>query len=374
FYVWEKVEIDRVLGASADLFNYHYGVEEAGNAPAGADPHGEFTNKNILIERHSLAETARHFGKTEGETGQILEAVRETLLAHRAKRPRPHLDDKIITAWNGSMISAFARAAQVLAEGPASAGPGRAEARPSEYLAAAERAAECVRTHLYDPATKRLARNYREGRSAVEGFADDYAFVVQGLVDLYEASLKQEWLEFALELQSTLDRLFYDGENGGYFSVTGDDPSILLRMKEDNDGAEPAASSVAAINLLRLAQIRDDESMRERAEKTISAFSTTLSRIPSAMPQMLVALDYSLAKPQQIVITGNRAALETRALLRELHRHFLPHKIVLHAEDGAGEAVRNMKPVDGKPTAYVCENFACQAPVNDPAALRQLLS
>jgi uncharacterized protein YyaL (SSP411 family) len=280
------------------------------------------------------------------------------------------------------MISAFARAAQVLTEGPASAGPGRAEARPSEYLRAAENAARCIQTHLYDATTKTLVRNYRQGRSAVEGFADDYAFVIQGLLDLYEASFNIEWLKFALELQETQDRLFFDQTNGGYFSGTGNDPSILLRMKEDNDGAEPSASSAAALNLLRLAQIRGDDTLRERAERTIAAFSATLSRVPHAMPQMLVALDYSLSPPRQVVIAGERMSADTQQLVRELHRHFLPKKILLLADTGAGsaflgerlEALRGMQPLAGKPAAYVCENFTCQTPVTEPAALRDLLS
>ena len=164
------------------------------------------------------------------------------------------------------MISAFARAAQILDD--------------AEYLARGrERRAVACKRICYDAANKTLVRNYREGRSAVEGFADDYAFVIQGLLDLYEASFDVDWLKFALDLQETLDRLFYDEKNGGYFSGTGNDPSILLRMKEDNDGAEPAASSVAALNLLRLAQIRDDDSLGERAPKTIAAFGRNLEPI-----------------------------------------------------------------------------------------------
>jgi uncharacterized protein YyaL (SSP411 family) len=200
----------------------------------------------------------------------------------REKRPRPHLDDKIITAWNGLMISGFARAAQVLGE--------------ERYVAAAEKAASFLRSHLYNPTTKTLVRNYREGPSAVAGFADDYAFLIQGLLDLYEASFEIDWLRFAIDLQETQDRSFYDAENGGYFSGAGNDPSILLRLKEDNDGAEPAASSIAASNLLRLAQIRRDDAMRQRAHRTISAFGGTLSQMPAAMPQMLVAADTSLSR------------------------------------------------------------------------------
>ncbi len=224
-------------------------------------------------------------------------------------------------------------------------------------------------------------RNYREGRSEVEGFADDYAFVIQGLLDLYEASFEIEWLKFALQLQATQDRLFFDQEHGGYFSGTGNDPSILLRMKEDNDGAEPAASSIAALNLLRLAQFRADDAFGKRAEKTIAAFSATLSRVPTAMPQMLVALDQSRSKPRQIVIAGKREDEGTRALLREVHRHYSPGKILILADDGDGEkflgerleVLREMKEIEGKATAYVCENFTCKAPVNDAAALGKIL-
>ncbi|HMJ06047.1 MAG TPA: thioredoxin domain-containing protein [Chthoniobacterales bacterium] len=367
FYVWSKNQVDEALEVNAEIFNFHYGVEADGNAPPGADPHGEFVGKNILIERHTLAETAEHFAKEAAEVETLLAASRETLRALRQQRPRPHLDDKIITAWNGLMISAFARGAQVLED--------------ATYLAAAEKAARCVRTLLYDETRGTLVRNYREGRSAVEAFADDYAFVIQGLLDLYEASFEVEWFKFALDLQATQDRLFYDHANGGYFSGTGADPSILLRMKEDNDGAEPAASSIAASNLLRLAQIRADETLRARAEKTIAAFSATLMRGPSAMPQMLVALAQSLGTGRQIVIAGTRNSEETRALLREVHRHFIPDKVLLLADGGEGEAylaekleaLKEMKPRNGKATAYVCENFTCQAPVNEPVGLRALL-
>ena len=177
-----------------------------------------------------------------------------------------------------------------------------------------------------------MYRNYREDRSDIEGFADDYAFVIQGLIDLYEASFDVEWLKFAMQLQETQDRLFFDEKNGGYFSTSGKDPNVFLRMKDDNDGAEPAASSVAALNLLRLSQVRDDPQLTERARKTIDAFAATLSHFPSAMPQMLVALDFSLSKPRQIVIAGKKDAPETNALVKEVHRHFLPTTILLMAD------------------------------------------
>jgi uncharacterized protein YyaL (SSP411 family) len=368
FYVWTKKEIDAALGDAAEIFNYHYGVQPHGNAPEGSDPQDEFRGKNILIERRTIAETAKQSKTNEDEVRQSLERSREKLFAIRAKRPRPHLDDKITAAWNGLMISAYARAAQVINE--------------PRYLEAATRAAKFLRANLYDEKSKLLFRNYRDGRSAVEGFADDYAFVVQGLLDLYEASFDVEWLKLATQLQETQDRLFFDEKNGGYFTTSGKDASVLLRMKDDNDSAEPAASSVATLNLLRLAQICDDKQLEDRARKTIDAFGPTLSHFPSAMPQMLVALDFSSSKPRQIVIAGKKDAPDTKTLLKEAHRHFLPKTIVVLADGGEGqkflgernEAIRAMSLVDGKPAAYVCENFTCKAPVTDSKALSQLLS
>ena len=367
FYVWTKKEIDDALGDSAEIFDFHYGVQAHGNAPEGSDPHDEFRGKNILIERHTIAETARHFKKSEAEIEKMLTRSREKLFAIRAQRPRPHLDDKIISAWNGLMISAYARAAQVIDE--------------PRYLEIATRSANFVRTKLYDPSRKILYRSYREGRSNIEGFADDYAMVIQGLLDLYEASFDVEWLKFAIQLQEIQDRLFFDEKNGGYFSNSGQDKSVFVRMKDDNDGAEPAASSIAALNLLRLSQIYDDPKMAERAKKTIDAFATILLQFPSGMPQMLVAVENSLGKPRQIVIAGKKDSPETKALLKEVHRHFLPNTIVILADANEGqkylgernEAVRAMSLVEGKPAAYVCENFTCKAPVTDVKQLSDLL-
>ena len=367
FYVWTEKEIDGALGDDSTTFKYQFGVQPHGNAPEGSDPQDEFRGKNILIQRHTISETAQQAKKSEDEVRQSLARSREKLLSIRSKRPRPHLDDKIISAWNGLMISAFARAAQALGE--------------PKYLEAATRAAKFVRVSLYDKESKTLFRNYREGRSAIEGFADDYAFVIQGFLDLYEASFDVEWLKSALELQETQDRLFFDEKAGSYFSTSGKDKSVVLRMKDDNDSAEPAASSVAAFNLLRLAQLRNDKQFEDRARKTIDAFAATMNHFASAMPQLLVALDFSLAKPRQVVVAGKIDNEGTKALLTEVYQHFLPNKVLILADGGDGqkffaeknEAIGAMSPVDGKPAAYVCENFTCKAPVADPKALRDLL-
>ena len=368
FYVWTEKQIDDALGEDSAIFKYHFGVQPHGNAPEGSDPQDEFRGKNILIQRHTIAETAQHVKKSEGEVGKSLARSREKLLALRNGRPRPHLDDKIIAAWNGLMISAYARAAQILDE--------------PRYLEAADRASKFLQANLYDEKHKLLFRSYREGRSNVEGFADDYAFVIQGLLDLYEASFDIERIKFALDLQATQDRLFFDGKGGGYFSSSGNDKSLVLRMKDDNDSAEPAASSVAALNLLRLAQLRSDKQFEERGRKTIDGFAATVNHFASAMPQFLVALDFSLSKPRQIVIASKAGDEQTKALIKEVNRHFLPNKVLILADGSEGqkffgeknEAIRAMSPVDGEPAAYVCQNFTCKAPVTEIKALNALLS
>jgi uncharacterized protein len=367
FYVWTQKEIDTALGNDAEIFNFHYGVQPHGNAPEGSDPQDEFRGKNILIQRHTFEKTAQGFEKGEQEIRELLERSRAILFDIRARRPRPHLDDKIIGSWNGLMISAFARAANILEE--------------PRYLESAKNAAKFLKENLYDQSSGLLYRSYREGRGTTEGFADDYAFVIQAMLDLYEASFDMEWLRFASRLQETQDRLFWDEAGGGYFSTSGKDKNVVLRLKDDTDSAEPSANSIAALNLLRFAQIRNDPKMQERAEKTIRAFAPAFSTFPSAMPQMLVALDFSLSKPRQIVVAGQPDDAGTRALLGEVHRHFVPNKILLLADGASGqkylgetnEAIRSMSMVNGKPAAYVCEEFTCKAPVTSPQALGELL-
>jgi hypothetical protein len=367
FYVWTKDEIVHILGEdSASVFDRFYGVEENGNAPAGSDPQNEFTGKNILIQRLALPDAAKFFRQSEPDLSANLAGSRQKLLAVRDQRPRPHLDDKIITSWNGLMISAFARGAQVLDD--------------ADYLASAQKAADFIHQNLWK--NGRLLRSYRQGASDVGGFCDDYATLIRGLLDLYEADFDIRWLQWAVELQSAQDSLFLDPEHGGYFSVTKDAPNILIRTKEDYDGAEPSPNSVSALNLQRLAQITGKQEFAARAKAVLAAFADQLSRAPTALPEMLAALDGSLAKPRQIVIAGPRDAAGTRALLREVQAHFIPDKILLLADNGAGqkwlserlEFLKTVGPLDGQPAAYVCQDFVCQLPTSDVAKLRELLT
>jgi hypothetical protein len=366
FYLWTNQEIDRMLGKeNAEIFNFAYGVVPAGNAPE--DPHRVFTGKNILYVARTLDETAKKFHRSREEIVKLLARSRALLFSEREKRPRPHLDDKILTSWNGLMISAFARAYQVLGD-PA-------------YLKAAERAATFIRQKLYSEKTKRLLRRFREGESRYEGNLEDYAFFTTGLLDLYESALETRWLQLALELTATQNARFYDQPNGGFFDTAENEPSLLYRTKEDYDGAEPAGNSIAIWNLLRLAEITDNQQWRAMAKRTLAAFSERLKQHPESMPQLLVALDFHLDKPKQIVIAGNVARDDVQQMLREVRKRYLPNKIVLLADGAAGQQflsqyapfLKAMKMLDNKATAYVCENYACKLPTTDLAVLRKLL-
>ena len=366
FYVWTREEIDGELGADAGFFCAHYGVKPGGNVEH--DPQGEFTGKNILMQRQSLAVTAREHGlEAQAASDKLLGCV-EKLRAVRAQRPRPHLDDKIITAWNGLMISALARGAQVLGD--------------NAYLAAADRAAEFIQSELYDGMSGTLYRSWCEGRSNIGGFAEDYAFLIQGLLDLYEAGFDIRWLQWAERLQGKMDELFWDAERGGYFNSRADDPNVIVRLKENHDGAEPSANSIAALNLLRLDWMVGLPGARERAVKTIEALRFQWTKMPQGLPQLLCAIELVVDAPRTVVLAGDPSTPDFQAMTAVLHEQLGPRRAILCADDGAGQqwlAARRpylaaMKPVEGRATAYVCENFTCQAPVNSPIELRVLLN
>ncbi len=333
FYVWDHAEITALLGDRSDAFNRRYGVLPGGNVDPAADPHGEFPGKNILILREPA-----------DLTGDAFAADRAALFAARALRPRPHLDDKILTAWNGLMISAFARA-------------GAAFTDPA-LIATARRAAEFLRAELTTPEGD-LLRTWRDGRAAIPAFAEDHACLIAGLLDLYEATFERPWLDWALDLQTRLDARFFDGTS--YPGSTDADPLVPLRLRDDYDGAEPAASSVAAQNLLRLAAMTHDDALRERARTVVESFATILARMPSAVPQMLCALDQLLAPPAQAVVAGTPGDPEFDALAARVRPEFAPNRVLLRAGDTAATA--DMTPLNGRATLYVCENFTCQAPI-----------
>lgn len=369
FYVWTANEIETALGKErAAAFDYVYGVEAKGNTSGEGDPHGELRGKNVLIQRHTIAEAAKKFEVSEEEMKKRLAASRESLFEIRAKRPRPHLDDKIITAWNGLMMTAFAKGYQVLGD--------------EKYLTAANRSADFIRKNLYDQKTETLTRSWREGAAEIGGFAEDYAYLIRGLIDLYESGFDTARLAWATALQEKQDALFWDDKNGGYFSSTGKDPSVLLRMKEDYDGAEPSPNTISALNLLRLSHLLGDSALSEKAERTLKTLAGQMQQSPLATPMGLVALDAYLSPAEQIVIVGKKAAPETRKMLETVWEKFLPGAVwaLIDDEPNRGffakqaEFYGSVQAIDGKPTAYVCKNFICNLPTADLAVFRKQLA
>ncbi len=364
FYLWTEAEIKTLLGPDAEIFSYHYGVRPAGNAPE--DPHGEFTGKNILYLRRTITETAVQFGAVASDIERSLSRSRARLLDIRAKRPRPGLDDKILTSWNGLMITAMARGAQVLDE--------------PRYRQAAQKAAAFLRGNVYDSPSRRLFHRWREGERKVSGMADDYAFLIQGLIDLYETDFDGSWLDWAVELAETLETRFR-GPGGGYFmTAEGHDRNLLTRTMEDSDNVEPSASSVAVLNLLRLALHTGRDEWRRSAEETLRLFGPRFKDRALSLPQMLAGAGFALAKPRQIVIAAGKDAAGTDAMLRAVHRRFISARMVLVLRDERRERLAKglpylsgMKASKGRATGYVCSGGVCKLPTSDLKTFEGLL-
>ena len=290
FYLWRAAEVDELLGEDARIVKLRFGIEPDGNAPQ--DPQQEFTGKNLLFVARSIDEIAKETGKSPDDVVDILHRTRLKMFKERLGRPRPQRDDKILAAWNGLMIAAFARMARALRGLGAD---GRDAGRP--YLEAARRAAAFVREQMWNAKSGILLRRYRDGHAEIDGYAEDYAYLISGLLELFQADPQPMWLEWAIALQRRQDELFWDEEAGGWFSTTGRDPSVLLRMKEDYDGAEPTASSVSVLNLLTLSHLVTDAQWDDRIERTLRLFATRLEQMGRGVPMMAAALSTHRRRP-----------------------------------------------------------------------------
>ena len=366
FYIWRDEEVGAVLGGDADVVRLRYGILPDGNAPF--DPQNEFTAKNLLYTARSIDEIASMIGSTPEAVATALDRGRAALLAARANRPRPQLDDKVLTAWNGLMIAAFARAGRVL------------EGR-GQYVAHAQRAALFVREHLWNASEGRLQRRYRQGDAGVDAYAEDYAYLGFGLLELFQADGDPAWLDWALVLQRRLDDLFWDPVEGGWYSTTGEDQSVLLRLKEEYDGAEPSASSVAVLNLLTLSHLTVDAAMGDKIERTFGMFSGNASSRGRTVPMMLAALSTYHAGMPQVVVVGEPTAADTRALMGVVRRHYIPSAVIVPIHEAHRLGLSRLLPWtealrmrDGRATAYVCQDFTCQTPVTRPEDLARQMN
>ncbi len=358
FYVWTPQEVKKHLGEkTGDIFCRFYGIAEGGNFEEGLSiPH-----KRIPLQAFA---TRGGLGLQELET--ILEEARKKLFDVREKRIHPLKDDKVLTSWNGLMIAALAKGHQVLGD--------------QAYADAARNAADFIAKNLKTP-EGRLLRRYRHGDAAHAGYLDDYAFMVWGLVELYEATFDVSYLEEAIALNQAMIDIFWDKEEGGlYFTGTGNE-QLITRSKDLYDGALPSGNSVASLNFLRLSRMTGNIELEKRADELTRAFSKQIQEQPIAYTQMLNALEFMIGPSQEVVIVGERGLESTQAMVNVVRSKFLPNKVLLLHPDGSdgkrlvaiSPFLKDMVSAGNQPTVYVCEQYACQTPIRDVGKLASAL-
>ncbi|MBM3241464.1 thioredoxin domain-containing protein [Candidatus Poribacteria bacterium] len=364
FYVWSEEEIRRILPkGEAELAIKAFNVEEEGNFKEEAT--GEITGKNILYLRTPLIELASELKILPEELRERLESARQKLFDDREKRIRPHRDEKVLTDWNGLMIAAMAKAAQAFDQ--------------AEYINASKKAADFILAKMMD-SRGRLYHRYREGEVAIQGFLDDYAFLIWGLIEIYETDFEVKYLKVALELTEEMIKHFWDEKGGAFYFTADDAESVILRRKEIYDGATPSGNSVAMLNLLRLGRIMANPEFEEKARQIGRAFSKDISQSPSVYTQMMAALDFEIGNPYEIVLVGNSKSDDMKAMLKALRERFIPNKVIIlrPTEVESPEIIRlanytkDMLSIDGKTTAYVCQNYSCKQPTTDIGKMLEL--
>jgi uncharacterized protein YyaL (SSP411 family) len=354
FFAWTPGEIETVLGKKlGGQACAWFGVSAEGNFEHG---------KSALWRHESAQQVAGLLGLPLDELERSMAKARAQLFAARKQRVHPATDDKVLVAWNGLMISALAQCFQVLGE--------------PRYLAASQRACEYILSHMRreDGA---LFATARLGRAHLNAYLDDYAFLVQGLIDLYEADFDQRWIRTALDLCAIVTERFEDGEHGGFFTTSNDHEQLIARLKSPQDGALPSGNGVHALNLLRLAELSGRRELAEQAARTITSMGQLANRYPAAFSQLLCAVDFLAAGPREIVISGADDHREVQAMLKAVRTRFLPQKVVARARPGCDSALMpllDQREVSaGEARAFVCRNYACEAPQTTAAELARAL-
>ena len=356
FYVWTEQEIKDVLGAEeATLFSTVYGVEPGGN----------WEGSNILHQERPLADVARRFQLGEDDLRQRLRGMRQRLLEVRNRRVWPGRDEKMLTAWNGLMIGAFAEAASALD-------------RP-EYAERAARAADFLLTRMR-AADGRLFRTYSsDTEPKLNGYLEDYAYFIDALVSLYEATFAPRWLRAALDLAQVMVGQFWDAEGSGFYFTGRAHETLIARTKDPYDNATPSGNAMAVTGLLRLVKLTGRMDLQEKVEATLKLYRGLLASSPGAVGQMLVAYDFHLGPVQEFAVVGSLEEEETRRVLRAVRSGFRPNKVVA-LKDPRSEPAEELLPLlagksaQGGVTTYVCESFTCKAPLIGAAALEEALA
>jgi len=365
FYLWTEEEIQHLLGPEeAKLIIGAFNIDRDGNLAEEAT--GKRTGANILHLTTGPGELASHLKMSEQDLQARLEAARRILFTYRDKRVRPHKDDKILTDWNGLMIAALAKGAQLFDD--------------PNYADAAKRAVDFILKNM-QTADGRLLHRYRDGQAEITANLDDHAFLVWGLIELYEATFDTGYLRAALELNDDMLRHFWDDEDGGLYFTPDDGEKLLVRKKEIYDGAIPSGNSVAMLNLLRLGRMTADSALEDKAAKIGRAFGGHVERSPSVHTQLLVAVDFGVGPSYEVVIAGDPESEDTKTMLRALRTRFMPNKIVLlRPSEGESDEITRLaefakyqSSISSKATAYVCVGHRCDLPTTEIQRMLELL-
>tara|TARA_Y100000031_G_scaffold18644_1_gene18990 strand:- start:6337 stop:7983 length:1647 start_codon:yes stop_codon:yes gene_type:complete len=365
FYLWTAQEITDILGENdGRLFNRMFNIRKSGNFREEGT--GESNGRNIPHLKFDVPTLADKEDIAESEMLRKMEEMRSRLFEVREKRVHPLKDDKILTDWNGLMIAALAKGAQVLGD--------------ETYAAAATKAADFVLDRLMTE-DGRLIKRYRQGVASFPAHLEDYAFTLWGLLELYEATFELTYLSHATKLTDTMIDLFWDDENGGFFFTADDGEALIVRTKEIYDGAIPSGNSVAASVLLRTGRITGNTVYEEKAAMIGSVFSPQVERSPSGYSQLLSAIDFGLGPAHEIVIVGDPESRQTGQMLRKVQQMFLPNKVILFKSTTSSPSLlteiapftETQYAIDGKATAYICQNYVCNAPTSDVAKMTAAL-
>jgi hypothetical protein len=366
FYLWTHDEVKRILAPEeADLLIKVFNVEENGNFTD--EVAGSKTGRNILHLSEPLEETASELNRPVFELQKGLQSIRQKLFTYRDERIHPHKDDKILADWNGLMVAALAKGARVLNE--------------PKYASAAKRAVGFILDNML-ASDGRLLHRYRDGEAAIPAYLDDYAFLIHGMLELYETTFEVDYLKKALRLNGYLLEHFWDDKNGGFYFTADDGESLLIRQKEIYDGAIPSGNSVAMLNLLRLGRVTGNSGLEQKAARIGRAFFQNVRQSPSAYTQLMMAVDFAVGPSYEVVITGNPGADDTGELLRAVQREFIPNKVVIliPAEPDSSDISRiapftaHWSITDEKATAYVCVNHNCKLPTTNIDTMLSLLN
>lgn len=350
FYIWTPEEINHVLGdRDGEWFCKYYDISKNGNFEGYSIPNLiKSTTENTI----------------PGNESDFVEKCRKKLFEYREKRVHPYKDDKILTSWNGLMIAAMAMGGRILDD--------------ENLTHTAGKSANFILKKLVREDGRLLAR-YRDGESAYPGYVDDYSFLIWGMIELYETTYKPEYLHKALKLNDDLLRLFRDEKNGGLFIYGSDSEQLIARPKEIYDGATPSGNSVATLNFLRLARLTGQSELEEIAENQFKTFGNSIERAPRAYSFMLTSLLFAKSGTKEVVLVGNVDYRDSDLMLKVISENFRPFIVsVYYSEENEDlkkviPFLENYKPINGKTTAYVCENFACQAPTTDIGQFREFL-